>query len=363
MKHKNNSDLPTPFKILQFFTKSFSGVWDLCDDIHNHNGKDGLPKWNTICDLPISASLSIMTHYREQGISASIELFPELCSCLYSWRRYKEIYSFDKDLAELLMNQVSEDDDLLIPMDVLMAMPYPCIYITINDFEDFEGFWVWFESDVNNGELELRFLFVKNNGKFGKGILHLKQGYTISDAIERSIEISIENLNNKELKQHYKEMGVSLADDLEFEKLTKSELDEFKEEMKNELQSILQLVLYVCADNKEVESSKTIKRRENIKPTDKPKDVFREIQEWEVGYRIGNTIRKYNSEHHSENSTTYTLGTGSKKRPHSRRGHWHHYWCGSDKDGTRKLLLKWTAPMFINGDSGDDIPTVHKVKK
>ena len=63
----------------------------------------------------------------------------------------------------------------------------------------------------------------------------------------------------------------------------------------------------------------------------------------------------------SETERQYS-GPGAPKRPHTRRGHWHHYWVGSDKDNSRKLILKWTAPMFIGGGSDDTIATVNKIE-
>ena len=41
--------------------------------------------------------------------------------------------------------------------------------------------------------------------------------------------------------------------------------------------------------------------------------------------------------------------TGKSKAPHSRRGHWHHYWVGKKDSGERRLILKWIAPTFVNG--------------
>lgn len=45
-------------------------------------------------------------------------------------------------------------------------------------------------------------------------------------------------------------------------------------------------------------------------------------------------------------------GTGSAKRPHMRRGHWHNYWAGSGDE--RHLVLKWTAPTMIHPEAGTE---------
>lgn len=51
------------------------------------------------------------------------------------------------------------------------------------------------------------------------------------------------------------------------------------------------------------------------------------------------------------------------KSPHARRGHWHHFWIGKHETNERKLILKWVAPMFINGSEDDNIATIHPVKE
>ena len=76
-------------------------------------------------------------------------------------------------------------------------------------------------------------------------------------------------------------------------------------------------------------------------------------------------IRKANETSESSSASEHSnVGHGSSvgKRPHSRRGHYHHYWVGSKKDGTRRIILKWVAPMFINGDIDDIIPTTYELK-
>ena len=88
------------------------------------------------------------------------------------------------------------------------------------------------------------------------------------------------------------------------------------------------------------------------------KDKASEVKEFTVGVRIGGAIRKYKTA--PQNKPT---GTGSAKRPHSRRGHWHHYWTGP-MSGERKLVFQWTAPTFIHPDAPkDDNVIVFPVKE
>ena len=57
-------------------------------------------------------------------------------------------------------------------------------------------------------------------------------------------------------------------------------------------------------------------------------------------------------------------GSHTAKRPHMRRGHWHHFWTGPmDSAQDRKLVLKWLPPIFVGSSQDGEMPvTLHKVK-
>ena len=76
---------------------------------------------------------------------------------------------------------------------------------------------------------------------------------------------------------------------------------------------------------------------------------------WDVGFRIGAAIHNYNK--YVKLNESETSGTGSKKRPHVRKAHWHRY---KTKDG---YILKWLHPIFVNekfADSDNMPVTFHK---
>ena len=59
----------------------------------------------------------------------------------------------------------------------------------------------------------------------------------------------------------------------------------------------IQLVLYICAANAEISENpkqKAITRKSTN--NSQPKDAFREVRKWDVGYRIGNAIRAAKSD-------------------------------------------------------------------
>ena len=128
--------------------------------------------------------------------------------------------------------------------------------------------------------------------------------------------------------------------------------------MRSRIRSAVQLVLYLVSQNANIEEApapvkavRTSPKTAQIKPV--PQDKASQVRDYDVGIRVGAALRKAarSEPHRSEG-----VSTGTEKRPHSRRGHWHHYWTGP-MDGDRKLVLKWTAPTIIHPDAaqGDNI--------
>ena len=136
------------------------------------------------------------------------------------------------------------------------------------------------------------------------------------------------------------------------------------EELNQFLRKVLQVVLYVCTINADVKPNseqKTITKRST---TGVIRDRYAEIRKWDVGVRVGSAVRKFRQTKQTNSVNTERQGSHSPKRPHIRRGHWHHYWTGKLSDvNARKLVLKWTAPIYVGIDDTDDSPAViHPVK-
>ena len=327
MKKKHSKE-PLPLAFLKKFSEKYAWIWKPLDECCASKGQD-LPDWNNACELPIAATASIAS-----AIFPVDPDFPATAACLYAWRKHKEMYTFDRDLADMLMEQA--DKDLEVPIDILLTLPYPCLWI---QYEKSKGVFVWIEHDMNTFELELRILEVDESGVIDNIPVHLISGGTILDAINASLDVSEKELKSKEFS-----VLKSTIASVQSKKVSK----------------YMQLILYICAENKDEQEN--AEQKAIYKPSQVPKDAFRELRKWDVGFRVGNTIRKYKSEHKEDSPRIERTGSHVSKRPHTRRGHYHHYWIGSDKDNSRKIILKWVAPMFIGGQGDDVIATEHKVK-
>lgn len=333
-----NFEMPLPFRLVKQVPPK---AWELCDKCMELKSK---MQWNDLCILPIGAGFSVA-----DAIGYIPPRDAHKISALYAWRKYKEIYSFDDDFAQILMEQ--GEDDMDIPIDILLQLPYPCIYIQFGK----EGMFCFFEHDVNTNHMEFRMWRIDDtsDAKIENGepiILHIDGKSTCKESVQKLIDDGRRYVKDSSLSE------TAIA--------YRNYMDENPEIMGKLYARYLQLVLYICADNSEREENakqKTVTKRSSDY-SKKPKDVFREIRKWDVGFRIGSMIRKAKqTEHSNEQRSESTTRSGGTKAPHTRRGHWHHFWIGK-MDGERKLILKWVAPMFINGNEDDVITTIHEVK-
>lgn len=321
-----NTKYPRPFQMVKTMPQK---AWTLCDTCMEV--KEQL-HWHDYCILPIAAGMSVA---KELGFSMENGY---RISALYAWRKYKEIYSFNDDLADMLIEQADEDMD--IPIDILFQLPYPCVYIEFKG----HGFFAHFEHDVNNGQIEFRMWYFESDDD-ATGfplILHVEEQCTISEAMDKTID---------EAKQR-------MSPDQEFGVM------QYLDNMKHKAAELLQFVLYICAENSEKEENPEQKKttRRTHESEKAPKDVYREIQKWDVGFRIGSKIHRMKQESSESDRNSAEYWKGGKKSPHSRRGHWHHYWVGKHNTDDRRLILKWVSPMFIGGDEDDNITTIHPVE-
>lgn len=225
-----------------------------------------------------------------------------------------------------------------------MQLPYPAFYIQASGLdlngEQYHGVFVHLEHDINSGDRELRLLYLKPDGATMGFPIHIDSS-DLAQSMQRTIDEATQNSSNP---------NISIVISSE-----SSALDC----LSDLLRRTLQIILYICAENAEIAPNSEqafITRR-----TSTIKDRYAEIRKWDVGFRIGAAIRKYNRRY-SPDDPDRTAGTHASPRPHMRRGHWHHYWVGSRSDpDTRKLILKWTPPTIV-GTQQENAPIVYHIK-
>lgn len=340
--------LPLPLAMVREFEAEFPRCWEYVDYMRAGQGT-AYAAWNPLCFVPIAATNAIISDkYPRKANSGNIGT---LYAALAAWRQYKEIYTFAPDLREVLLDQA---DDIKLPIDALMCMPYPAIYIDMPEDDKYQGMFVFFEQDYPDGGLELRISALGNTNPGDKMMIsdyfvHLKEGAMLSDSIDEGLRL---------MRRNAAEIGADTAIVRGANMpLNERTLREIAEANYSEIKRLIQLVLYICADNAEIAENpvqKAITRKPP--PGTKPKDVYREIRSWDVGIKFAKAIKEASGS--ASGSHTREGGERQSPRPHTRRGHWHHYWTGAK--GDRKLILKWTAPTFV-GAREDAIATINKI--
>ncbi len=331
-------DRETPLKLVRLWEKMTPGVYNTLNDLRDANGQDGLC-WPDYCELPIGAAFTYLVDTCQVSPEDAAAGAAELTAC-WTWRQHKIIYSFDDDFAAMLTAQAEDMEDTdVLPTDLLFHLPYPCVYIKARILDGFDGFWSWVEYDINEHRAEFRIQWVMEDMSHSVPyVLHLLPGKALKDCIEDTAEETLRHMD-LDIKPERVEMDESLK----------------KESLL--LLRPMQLILYFLSERADLEElTKATLKKENGGARI-IQDKASEVKEYSVGIRIGGAIRKYRVAPQSKPS-----GSGGTKRPHSRRGHWHHYWMGP-MTGERKLVLQWTAPTFIHPDAPvDDSVVIFPVK-
>lgn len=331
-------DKDTPLALVRLWPKIAKGCYEQLDRCRA--AKDnGEMDWPDYCQLPINAAYTYLVYGFGLSDADAAAGCAELTAC-WTWRQNKIIYSFDGDMTAALAEQAEDvkDSDVL-PADLLMHLPYHCIYIKAPGLlEHMDGFWAWMDFDVNrNGpELRIQWVFETMDASIPQ-VLHVIPGGTIQDCFLDTVQTTLEHLREPVDVSHPADSSRIIL-------------------------KAIQLLLYILAENADVYDDPPpvrVVQSKNKSVRQIVRDKAGEVQAKNVGIRIGAAFRK--AQNRAKNAGSGS-GTGSAKRPHMRRGHWHHYWTGP-LDGKRELILRWTAPTMIHSEMGaEDNVVVYPVK-
>lgn len=286
---------------------------------------DGSMSWPDYCPLPINAAYTYLSSAHSNVGAASDAA--ELTAC-WAWRRSRIIYAVDDDMAEMLFAQAEDMADTeTVPVELLLHLPYPCIYVKAHhpDFSGMDGFFAWVDYDVNHHSTELRVQWLTADMQHTiPQVLHLAPGWTIGECVDDTFGRIRDN------------SGLDLSKVPGMDMLT------------HILVGAVQILLYIVSDGADIAAAPDHKHV--LKTPAKPNDVGKAstVDLQYVGVRMGAAIRGARARAEAEDADTTGSTPGGKKRPHARRGHWHHYWTGPQDD--RRLILKWTAPTYIHAD-------------
>lgn len=314
-------------------------IWRRVDEVRaaGSRGSDSWPSW---CFLPGGAITTLAREF--PAIAPRISRFEALAA----WRPSQGMYIFDPVLADELCRTAADEP---IPGDVLLRMPEWCIYITLAEGAlakwGLHGVFAFLSYHEKKRGASLRFLFdMDDDDLLATFPIGLNDG-SVQDSIKRAAA----------------EAGRTLAaagKSEELDELSRIDVGRYG----RILAPLVNLVLYVCsadADIVDSDSRQNAPSRPTLAKTRKGPRMFPpdEVALWEVGFRVGNAIRRGREE------MDKMPAERGEVRPHLRRAHWHAFWTGSrSAPGSRVLRLKWLSPILVNAGEGGNLPAVRIIR-
>ena len=342
-----------PLMLTNRIGNKYPSIWENIDKIYEKNANNESVNY-------YEEFIQLIMKYRSVGniigksnsgksnivaLDEDIISLPAIMDAAYKWRVHKQIYKFPDEIETLLYNNETDFD---IPIYILNSLPYDCIYIETNSLNYKEktilGFF--FYKDYKSYAFVPIFEDLSHtNGGFSYDPLN--KDMTLRDGLNTMMDF------NKAIVKD--ENGIQMCNPNNIKssngKLVRERI--LEDTLVSVFPKMLQLVLYICAENKEIEENSEQKKIMR-KPKDKKfiKDKYREIQIWDCGNKLSEKIRTFIvSDKHNSGIIVQRngSGTGKSKAPHSRRGHWHHFWTGKIGTEERRLILRCVAPTFVNG--------------
>lgn len=322
-----------PMKCLASLTHGYPGIWEFLDtvrcDARYRELYDHSRSWTTT-----TAVLS----FGCRRFSVTPKTYPEermeeipVIEALAGWRQGKNVYDFDPALTEVLYRESLRP---IMVSTELLRLPCFTLYIQPNFTDDPDepygkDFYVYWCGKA------LCFLTVRGRRADILFSLIMEEGEeTLAECIERSARIYADNTGHQEAHSAY-------------------------EAFRGLIQRWLSLVLYLTAVNADVRRDE----RHVFRRTRQVRDIPREVEFLHVGEETAIHLRTLGG----ISSAPSSCDRGGHHRSpvlHLRRAHWHTYHMGSRKLALRdrKTVLKWIAPVIVNG-GGRDVVTVSRIRR
>lgn len=286
------------------------------------------------CDLDIPQFTALfeqhprLIHYADDGATISAENHV----IIRRWAQTKTVYRFRRDLLRAL----SETEETEMHTELLRRLPYPAFFLDFDsdfsvwasDSTDSLGTFVLIEPYAD-GAVTIGLVDVFGYMAEQHSYLNNSTMFTISDG-ERISEA---------VARAFSDAG---------EKISESRLGLMIERVK----TTLQCAYYLAAQNADIQPVKTTKKNRLRRDDGKRLN----LRKWDVGFRLGYPYLKRNDGFHIVSSSDSGDVERNRPRPHVRRAHWHHYWCG---EGRARLEVRWISPTFVA--AGDIVATGHSV--
>lgn len=283
----------------------------------------------------IPSLLSTLPHEDKEELLRDLDA----TSLLLMWSRNKQVFKFDKDFTDELV----KTEKLKYTKDMFDYLPYECFYVDLSDNKELcesiigEGFFVTVEKAVKHKRTVIHLSKITEKLFFTDTISLRNEDMEFSpDDIAANKRVEIMDDSSGEVRRYEKDIDGRAYRTL-----------------------VLQILTYLTSVEPDVEENETTKATHRPYNPDNPKNKFSEVKMWDVGARIGNAFRNYKKRMQNYSSSGSATGTGTPKRPHIRRAHWHTFLYGHGENKVARA--KWVAETFVG--KGESPVTIHKTRK
>lgn len=320
--------------------------------------------------LDVLRRLYDKTSSAEVGHAVASALFGviETYVALSKWSEGKISFNFKSELSDILYDSM-DDENKAIPVEIFKHLPYNKFFIDTSCIPATE------ESEFLNRTLgviievstpqyiadvpALSFNYITNKENRGIGNhkinIALNEDLTIGDLVkelDEDMERSYQNNKNilgDYVNKNYEEQAVKNAQDN-----MRKDFVQTNEDLKRMCSYVISQLIYLSIKEPEMKPN----GQTEAFPPKKKSDT---VQRYTVGEEFAIKVRNYINEQsaqkpHMGNSYEEALW---RMPPHLRRAHYHHYWVGSDqnpeKNGPRRLELRWMEPIFVNAKYKDHV--------
>ena len=272
------------------------------------------------------------------------------------WARNKQVFSFDADFLDELINTETQ----IFTENEWDYLPYTTFYVDLSAHKELSeqvgnGFFLKIEKTDKDHSVEPNHYIVHlcrvNETFYFSDVLSRKnenaevtidkaQTITVDTMNYGASDVRLENVQFGKYEAGTATLNIGIYDTL-----------------------VMQILTYLSSIEPDIKEDEVTKRTyRKPAPNAVPKNKFSEVQKWNVGNEFGISYRRWKKEREASHGSgvRHSEGTGTKKRPHSRKAHWSHYWYGTGDNKVRRP--KWISATFVNASvQSDDGVTVTKV--
>lgn len=265
------------------------------------------------------------------------------------WGLTKAVYHFHPAIVQMLLSTPQQGN---IPHEALCNLPQWCVYVHIPPgmftyrpalgFSEVEvgGFYAMLDAQPQG--LEFR-------GELGPDGKLRKVRHLLHMIIDRKKTAPYDVAG--ELTRMSIPLAGTIQESVEMMAHGQSEVSEDeKRGMQDLLSRLVNPLLYLAARNRDIRGEPRNPDRVRFEPPLKEgrrRSLARRppVQVWQVAWRAGAALEA------SERSESGSNPTGATVKPHVRRAHFHHYWCGPGKS---RCEVRWVGPVFVNSSVAED---------